>query len=311
MHVNKIGVETVIGWFKAALDAGARRPGPVFGAALLQVLFWGGVFLALVVLLAALATASTGGSQDEAVVRQAIAGWLLPAFLAFMLLGIVLGPILGGGLVQAVHNADTGAPASPLDAFAGFRGRVLFPLAGLALLGLAAFGLNLLGQWVFGGPEFVAGQFGIWEQIARGDLTPPPEPRMPIANFLWGLGVGIVNALVSALAVPLVQLGGLGTVGAIVAAFRALLANPGPLLLAAVLGFAAILGLSLVAAVGFALLALLAAVLPWLALPIGLLLALGLVVLMLVAYYAFCRAAWRSLFTDAAEPPPLPGQIAA
>jgi len=312
MQVNKIDVETVIGWFKAALDAGARRPGPVFGAALLQLLFWSVLMLGLVVLLAVLATASTGGSQDEAVIRQAIAGWLLPAFLAFMLLGAVLGPILGGGLLQALDNADTGAPVSALDAFAGFRGRVLFPLAGLAVLGLGGFGLNLLGQWLFGGSEYLAGQFGVWEQIATGNITPPPPPQMPVANFVWSLLVGVVNGLVSVLAVPLVQLGGLGTFGAIIAAFRALRTNPGPLLLAAVIGFAAIMGLALVAAVVFALVALLAAVLPLLALPLGLLLMLALAVVFLVLYYAFCRAAWRSLFTDAAQaPPPLPGQIAA
>lgn len=316
MQVNKIGVEDVIGWFKSAVDAGARKPGAVFGAAMLQVLFWCIVSLSLGLGLVVATAAGAGGSQDEAVLREAMAGFLLPAMLALMVLALVLGPVLGGGLVQAVHNAETGAPSSALDAFAGFRGRVLFPLAGLAVLGVAGYLLNLAGQWVFGGPEFVQGQFDVWADLARGDLSEPPPPAMPVANFLWGIAIGVVNGLVSLLVVPLVQLGGLGTLGAIVAAFRALAANLAPMLLAAVMGFALVLGFALVAAVVFALVALLGLLIAPLAIVLGLVFALVLTAFFLVFYYAVCRAAWISLFTTGAPvseaaPPPVPGQIEA
>lgn len=314
MQVNKIGVEDVIGWFRAAVDAGARRPGTVFGAALLQVLFWVGLLLGLALVLVVATAAASGGSQDEAVLREAMVGYLVPMILAFTVLAIVLGPVMGGGMVQALHNAETGAPGSALDAFAGFRGRVLFPLAGLAVVGVAGYLLSLAGQWVFGGPEFVKAQFSLWEQMARGDMTPPPQPAMPVANFLWGLVLGVVNALVSMLVVPLVQLGGLGTWGAIVAAFRALGTNPGPMLLAVVLAFAMVLGLMLVGLVVFAIVALVALLLPPLAMLLGLLLALAFTAVLLVFYYAVCRAAWVGLFTDGRPtatqaPPPVPGQI--
>lgn len=314
MQVNKVGVEDVIGWFRSAVDAGARRPGAVFGAALLQVLFWFVLMLGLGLVLVVATAAASGGSQDEAVLREAMAGYLLPTMLAFTVLAIVLGPVLGGGMVQAVHNAETGAPGSALDAFAGFRGAVLFPLVGLALLGIAAYVLNLAGQWVFGGPEFMQAQFSAWELMARGEIPEPTPPAMPVPHFLWGLVLGVVNALVSMLAVPLVQLGRLGTWPAIVAAFRALGTNPGPMLLLAVLGFVAVLALVLVGAVVFALVALLGLLLPPLAVLLGALLAIAFTAVLLVFYYAVCRAAWVSLFTDgqpapAQAPPPVPGQI--
>lgn len=314
MQVNKIGVEDVIGWFRAAVDAGARRPGAVFGAAMLQVLFWSLVMLGLGLVLVVATAAASGGSQDEAVLREAMAGYLLPGMLAFTVLAIVLGPVLGGGMVQALENAETGAGGSAFDAFAGFRGSVLFPLAGLAVLGIAGYLLNLAGQWIFGGPEFVQSQFSMWELMARGEVPEPVPPAMPVPHFLWGLAVGVVNALVSLLAVPLVQLGRLGTWPAIVASFRALALNPGPMLLTALLGFVAVLGLVLVGAVAFALVALVALLLPPLAMLLGLVLAFAFTAVLLVFYYAVCRAAWIGLFTDgkpapAGAPPPVPGQI--
>lgn len=313
MQVNKIGAEDVIGWFKSAIDAGARRPGAVFGAAMLQLLLWMVLMMGLGLVLVVATAAGSGGSQDEAVLREAMSGYLYPTVLGFTALMLVLNPILGGGMVQALHNAETGAPVSALDAFAGFRGPVLFPLAGLAMVGVVAYLLSLAGQWVFGGPEVFNSQFTIWADLARGEVNPPPEPAMPIANFLWAFAVGLVNALVSLLVVPLVQLGRMGTLAAIVAAFRGLAANPGAMLLAALLGFAAILGTALVSAVLFVLVALVGLAIPALAILLGVLLAIALVAFFLVFYYAVCRAAWISLYTDgvpaAAAPPPTPGQI--
>lgn len=293
--VDKIGVDEVLGWFKAALDVGGKRPGAVFGAALLQLTVWIVLLLVLGGVLVVAGVSGAGGSPDEAAVRAGMAGAILPVMAVFMLVAMLLTPIFGGGLVQAVHNADQGLPSSAMDAFAGFRGGKLGSLAGLAVLGAAGFALNLLGQAVFGGSEFLAGQWAIWDQLARGDFTPPPPPRMPVANFLWGMGIGVVNGILGVLVVPAVQLGGRSTWGAIAEALRALLRHPGPLLLAVVIGFAAIIGASIVLGVGVLLFALLGMLLPWLgALLVALLMAAWMVVFV-VMYYAFARAAWRGI----------------
>ena len=294
--VEKIGVDEVVGWFKAALDVGAKRPGAVFGAALVQVLIW--CFLALVLggVLVAAGVSNAAGNPDEAAIREGMAGVMLPVMGGFILISMVLTPIFGGGLVQAVHNAERGLPGSAMDAFAGFRNGRLLPLAGLALLAVAGFALGQLGQMAFGGSEYMAGQWAVWDQLARGDFTqPPPAARMPLANFLWGFAVGTVNAILGALVVPAVQLGGRSTLGAISDAVRALVRHPGALLLAVVIGFAAILGMSVVLVVMMVVLALLGMVLPWLAVPLGLVLTLAWLVAFVVVYYAAVRAAWLSI----------------
>jgi hypothetical protein len=298
--VNKIGVDDVLGWFKAALDVGAKRPGAVFGAAMVQLGVWFLLILVLGGVLVVAGVSNAGGSPDEAAIREGVAGVFVPVMAVFILVTMVLTPIFGGGLVQAVHNAELGLPSSAMDAFAGFRGDKLPSLAGLSALAAAGFALSLAGQAVFGGSEFLAGQWAIWDQLARGEFTEPPPPRMPVANFLWGLGIGTVNAILAVLVVPSVQLGGRSTWGAISEALRALVRHPGPLLLAAVLGFVAIIAASIVLGVVMVLLMLLGMALPWLALPLGLVLVLAWAVVFVVVYYAFARAAWRGI---TGEPP--------
>jgi hypothetical protein len=303
--VNKIGVDDVLGWFKAALDVGAKRSGPLFGAAALQLLVWIVLMLVLGGVLVVAGVSNAGGSPDEAAIRVGMASVIVPVLVVFFLLSMVLTPIFGGGLVQAVHNADQGLPASAMDAFAGFRGDKLRPLAGLAVLAAAGFALNLLGQAVFGGSEFLAGQWAIWDQLARGDFTPPPPPRMPVANFLWGMGIGVVNGILGLLVVPAVQLGGRSAWAAIAEALRALARHPGPLLLAALIGFAAIIGASIVLGVVMVLLALLGILVPWLALPLMFLLMFAWVLVFVVVYYAFARAAWRGISGEPSTPAPV------
>jgi hypothetical protein len=284
---------------------GAKRSGPLFGAAALQLLVWIVLMLVLGGVLVVAGVSHAGGSPDEAAIRVGMASVIVPVLVVFFLLSMVLTPIFGGGLVQAVHNADQGLPASAMDAFAGFRGDKLRPLAGLAVLAAAGFALNLLGQAVFGGSEFLAGQWAIWDQLARGDFTPPPPPRMPVANFLWGMGIGVVNGILGLLVVPAVQLGGRSAWAAIAEALRALARHPGPLLLAALIGFAAIIGASIVLGVVMVLLALLGILVPWLALPLMFLLMFAWVLVFVVVYYAFSRAAWRGISGEPSTPAPV------
>ncbi len=307
--VDKIGVDDVLGWFKAALDVGGKRPGAVFGAALLQLGVWLLLAGVLFGVLAAAGLSHAGGNPDEAAIREGMAGVILPVMASFILVSMVLSPIFGGGLVQAVHNADLGLPSSAWDAFAGFRRPMMPSLAGLAVLAAAGFALNLMGQAVFGGSEFLAGQWAVWDQLARGDVTPPPPPRMPVANFLWGMGIGTVNAILGVLVVPAVQLGGRSTWGAISEALRALVRHPGPLVLAALLGLVAIIAASIVLGVVMLLVILVAMVLPWLAVPLGILLMLAWAVTFVVMYYAFARAAWRGIHGISGGGPAAPAPV--
>ena len=128
---------------------------------------------------------------------------------------------------------------------------------------------------------------------------------MPLANFLWGLGIGVVNAILGLLVVPAVQLGGRSTWGAIAEALRALRRHPGPLLLAVVIGFAAILVASVVLGIGVLLCALVGIVLPWLSALLVALFAAAWMVVFIVMYYAFARAAWRGINGDPTAPAPV------
>lgn len=299
--INKLGVDDVLALFRSALDAGGRQSGAVLGAAVLNLLAWIALVLVLGLVLVALGLAGAGDGGEQAL-RQSMASAMPMVLGVFMVVGFVLGPVMGAGMVQVIENAERGQ-ARAMDAFAGFRGDRFPPLAGLALLGAAGFGLSLLGQWVFGGPEHFASQWAVWDAILTGQLPEPVPPAHPLPNFLYAVVLGVVNGLVGLLVVPLVQLGGRGTLEAIVDAFRALARNLGPMLMFAALAFVAILVSTLVLAVVVAILALLAAVMPWLAVPL-LLLAMGAwVVGFLVLYYALARAAWRRLFTDAASAP--------
>ncbi len=298
--INKLGVDDVLAMFRSALDAGSRQSGAVLGAALLQVLAW--MFVAVVVGIVFVVVGLAGaGDGSEQAMRASMAQALPVLMVLFMGLGFVLGPVLGGGMVQVIDNAERGQ-AGALDAFAGFRGR--FPsLAGLAVLGAVGFGLNLLGQWVFGGPEHFASQWAVWDAIASGKMPEPVPPAHPVPNFLWALAVGGVNGVVGLLALPLVQLGGRGTLPAIVDAFRALAGNPGPMLLMAALGIVAMVVAAVVLGVVVLILGLLGAVLPWLAIPLALLALLAWIAGFLVLYHALARAAWQRLFTDGAAAP--------
>lgn len=299
--INKLGVDDVLNLFRSALDAGGRQSGAVLGAAVLQILAWIALMLGLGVVLVLMGVVGAGDGGEEAM-RASLASALPMVMGVFIIIGFVLGPVLGAGMVQVVENAERGQ-ASALDAFAGFRAGHFPSLAGLALLGAAGFGLSLLGQWVFGGPEHFASQWAIWEAIASGKVPEPVPPAHPVPNFLYAVALGVVNGLVGLLVVPLVQLGGRGTLEAIVQAFRALGRNVGPMLLLAALGFVAILVSSLVLGVVMLILALLAMVLPWLAVPLGLLAMGAWIAGFLVLYYALARAAWQRLFTDLAPTP--------
>lgn len=300
---NKIGVEDVLGLFRSALDAGARQSKAVLGAAMLHVLAWLAFGVALVLLLVGLGVAGAGGESGEAAMRASMAAAGPMVMVVAMIVAIVVSPVLGGGMVQVMDNAERGS-ARATDAFAGFRGDRFPSLAGLAVLGLVAAGLSLLGQWVFGGAEFMAAQWNVWDDIAAGRAPQPVPAEHPLLHFLYGLALGVVNALLGLLTVPLVQLGGRGALPAILDAFRALARNPGPMLLLVVLGFAAIFVSMIVLVVVAVVLALLAMVLPWLAIPLMALVMLAWVAGFVVAYYGFARAAWRRLFTEGAAPAP-------
>lgn len=302
MMLQKIGVDDVLGMFRSALDAGARQSRAVLGAAALHILAWLGFALALFVVLLVMGIAGAG-EGGEAALRASIAAAGPMVMVVFMAVAFVLAPVLGGGMVQVMDNAEHGR-ARATDAFAGFRGDRFPPLAGLALFGMLGFGLSLLGQWVFGGAEYVAAQWNVWDDIAAGRTPQAVPAEHPLLQFFYGLGLGVVNGLVGLLMVPLVQLGGRGTMSAIVDSFRALGRNPGPMLLLAALGFAAVIASMIVLMVVVLVLVLLAMVLPWLAIPLLVLVMLAWFAGFTVAYYGLARAAWRRLFTDASAAAP-------
>lgn len=306
MSVRKIDVAAVIACFTRAVDLGGRNPRAVFGAALLALVLVFGLGMLVLVLTTVGILAS--GVDIKAAGPMAALAMVLPLMLFFM----VLIPLLGGGLVHVVHEAERGRPVSALGVFAGFRGGRMVSLAGLAILPLAGMALTLLSYRVFGGPAYFAEYVAMMEAAMQGATPVPPEARSPGLMFLAGLAVSALQNLLQLLTVPAVQLGRRGTLGAIGDGLAMLRQNPGPSLLMLLLGSAASLAVALVIMLVAGVLAIIAGLLPVLGIPLLALAMLGLLTVATVVYTGVAYYFWRSqALPDDEADTPAPARIEA
>lgn len=299
--IRKVEAGVAISWFTRAVDVGGRNARAVFGAGLLGI-----VMIMAVALVAGLAMAA-GTPAGQAPDMAAAMPWVL----GLVLLMSALWPVVAGGMQQVLHGAEAGAPVSATDAFAGLRR--FWPLAGLAILPVAAFAITFVNYRVFGGPDYFREYLAMMETAMAGGTPVPPQAASPAGLFLAGVLLAIVQNTLQAITVPLVQLSGRGTLGAIMDGLRMMARNPGAIAVALLVGLAAMIAVGLVAVVGGLLLAVVAGLLPILGIPLLLVGALAFVVVFFVVYSGVCYFAWRDQFApaDAAAPPEPPAAIAA
>lgn len=299
MDVRKLPVGRGLQWFRQAADLGVRNPRAIFGAGLLFILTLYAVVLLM--MLPAVGMMRAGASTDF----RALLGWLAPLFLVVLLLM----PVLFGGLMHVIREAEGGRPVRARDLYAPLRQGAA---RRLALLGLLQLVFGLVGAIVavaLAGADYWQQYLAAVQGAMNGVAPVMPEPAHPGLLLVFQLLFNYFTYAVMLFSIPLMLFSGRPLREAIVLSLRAALANAGPNLLAAGL----FLGAVIVAALLTTLLATLASLVGGLILaPLGTLLELlvllvfGVVVIVVltgVAYFA-----WRDIFEgDRVQPAPFAG----
>lgn len=293
MQVRKLPVSQGLAWFRAAIDLGGRNPKAVFGAALLFIVVLQATMLVLAVVLA---TFLTGGGSEPDPTMVILLG--MPVYVALM----VLIPILIGGLMHVIREAEAGRPVRALDLFAPFRNGQAKGLAALGLLQIVFGIVGLLLVAAIAGPNYFRDQMTAMQQMMNG--VPPSVPPIPHQGLLVLIQL-LFNYFTYAImlfSVPLVMFSRTPLWEAVRASLGASVRNIGANLLAAAL----FVGGTVVAAIIVLLLAWLAGLIGGLVhaavgtlLSMAILLGFGAVLLVVLAGCAYL--AWRDTF-DA--PPP-------
>jgi hypothetical protein len=300
MEVRKIPVAQGLAWFRAAIDIGARNPKAVFGASVLFI----ATLYGLAILLGVVAVALTrGGGADAQPDMVLFASIFVPLFIGLM----VIMPVLIGGLMHVIREAEAGRPVRARDLFAPMRS----PRVGtLALLGLVQIGFAILGGVVaiaIAGADYWQDYFGAVRGAMGGQMPVVPQPRHPGLLMVVQLAYNYFTYAVMLFAVPLVLFSGQGIVESVRNALRASVRNVGANLVAAGLFVAG----TVVAAIIMVLLSMLANVIGALVHPmvgtlLSMLILLAFVSALLVVLAGGAYLAWRDTFGGDAPSAPRP-----
>ncbi|MEJ7746974.1 MAG: BPSS1780 family membrane protein [Luteimonas sp.] len=293
MEIRKLPASRGLDWFKQSVNLGARNPRAVFGASLLLI-----VVLYLVALLALLPAISIA-KQDQ----TPALGSLLTAVAPVFLVVVFLVPILIGGLMHVIREAEAGRPVRALDLFAPFRQR---KAGSLAMLGVIQLVLGLIGGVIMvslAGADYWKDYLAALSGALSGRVPITPQPDNPMLMLLANLVFNYFSYAIMLLAVPLILFAGRSLGDAVKDSLRASVRNIGANLLAAVL----FVGGLVVATLLLMLLAMLVSAIAGLihkALA-GLLVAVIFLVfaaVVLVVLVGGAYVAWRDTFGDEAAP---------
>lgn len=224
MHpsIRKVPLSHGVQWLVRAINLGTRNPRAIFGAA---VLFMAVLYLMLMLL----ATPARSLAGDAAPDMASVATALIPVFVILVLAL----PILLGGLMHVIHEAESGRPARARDLFAPLRQH---KAGTLALLGLVQIAMTVISMslvvWL-AGQDYWARYFETLREALGGSVTAMPEPDHPmLMTFVQMLSNYFSNAILL-ISVPLIMFSGLGLADAVKRSFQASLWNLGAYVLAA------------------------------------------------------------------------------
>ncbi|MES2858472.1 MAG: BPSS1780 family membrane protein [Pseudomonadota bacterium] len=300
MDIRALPVGQGLTWFKQAIDLGGRNPRAVFGAALLLI----ASLYATAMLTALIAAAMVGGGAEQgapaAPDMRAVLLIAVPLFLLIMFLV----PILMGGLMHVIREAEAGRPVRARDVFAPLRER-----SGrrLALLGLVQVGLAFVGGLVFvaiAGSSYWTDYMAAMRGAMSGTMPVVPQPDNAGLLFLVQLLFNYFSYALMLFSIPLMLFSGLTLVDALRSSLRASVRNIGANLLAGVLFAGALIVAALLVALLMGLVGLIGnlvhgSVGSLLILVVG----LGFASVVLVMLVGGAYLAWRDTFGDAAAPP--------
>jgi len=302
MDIRKLPAHQGLAWFRLAIDLGSKNPRAVFGAALLLI----STLYAAVLLMALVLSLLVGGEgrQDQ----QPDMKLVMLVALALAMLIIFLVPILLGGLMHVVREAEAGRSVRARDIFAPLRsehGQKLAWLGAVQVL-LAMFGGALaLG---LAGADYWQDYMKAVEMLMQGGTPVLGEPRHPGLLFVVQLAFNYFSYALLLYSIPLMLFSGRGLLQALGAALRAAVRNATANLLAAGLFIGALLAGALVTGLVAGLLGLLGGLIhPTVGALLATLVMLGFAVTALVLVTGAAYFAWRDTFGDpAAGPPPVP-----
>lgn len=293
MDVRSLPVGQGLAWFKQAIDLGGKNPRAVFGAALLLM-----AALYLTAMLVALLVAAMAGGGPGVPDLGPVLAMALPLFLLVMLLV----PVLLGGLMHVIREAEAGRAVRARDVFA--------PLAQasgrrVALLGLLQVALALVGgvlMVAIAGGEYWRDYMQAMQGAARGVVPVIPQPQNAGLLFLVQLAFNYFSYALMLFGIPLMLFSGLALGPALSAALRAAVRNAGANLLAGMLFVLALLVAGLLFALLLGLVALVGnAIHPLVGSVLTVALALGFAAVVLVVLVGAAYLAWRDTFGDAAS----------
>lgn len=299
MLIRRLPIARGMAWFRQAADLGVRNPRAIFGAGLLFVLTLYAVVLLMI--LPAVGLARSDATRNP----MAMLGWLAPLFLVVL----VLMPVLFGGLMHVIREAEAGRPVRARDLYAPLHQGSARRLAALGVLQLL---FGLIGAVVavtLAGADYWQQYLVALQGAMNGTAPVMPEPAHPGLLLVFQLLFNYFTYAVMLFSIPLVLFSGRTLREAIGSSLRAALANVGANLLAAAL----FLGGVIIAALVATLLATFATFLGGLLLPqlgalLGMLVLLVFGVVVIVVLTGVAYFAWRDIFEgDAAQPPPFVG----
>lgn len=299
-QIRKVPLGQGVQWLTQAVNIGARNPRAVFGAALLMMAtLYTLVLLFMLPVLAGVRDAATTTKDPTPVLTAMVPLFLM---LVFAL------PILLGGLMHVIREAEAGRPVRARDLFAPFRLRKAGPLALLGVIQIVLAALGLLFVVLLAGDNYWANYMTAMRTAMSGGTPVMPEPNHPGLIMAVQLLFNYFTYTLLLLCIPLILFSGNNVVEAVKGALRASLSNVGANLLA---GALFMMG-ALVAALIVGVMGLLAALIGSLIHPIvgallSLLLYAGFGAALLVVLVGASYLAWRDTFGDenaASAPPP-------
>lgn len=299
IQIRKVPLSQGVQWLVQAVNIGARNPRAVFGAALL--------FIATLYTLTLLFVLPFAASMRDGATASADPTRVLTAMAPLFLMLVFVLPILLGGLMHVIREAEAGRPVRARDLFAPFRLRKAGPLALLGVIQIVLAALSILFVVLLAGDDYWTDYMTAMRTVMTGGTPVMPQPNHPGLMMVVQLVFNYFTYTLLLLCIPLILFSRAGLIDAVKASLRASVSNVGANLLAGGLFMASMLLAALIVGVLGLLAALIGSVVhPLLGALLSLLLYAAFGAAVLVVLVGGSYLAWRDTFGDEDAPVPPP-----
>ncbi len=235
MEIRKLSMGHGVRWFRHAIDLGTRNPKAVFGAALLLLLTL--YAAALLLMLPAMGAMQGTGTKPAAGNVLAMLGWLAPVFVVVLMLM----PILFGGLMHVIREAEAGRPIGATALYSPFRQGKARTLAALGLVQLLFGVVSALVVASLAGANYWHDYLAAMQAAMSGLVPAVPQPEHPGLLVLFQLLFNYFSYVITLFSVPLILFSGQPLLQAIKLSAMAAVRNFGTNLIAGALFLSAVL----------------------------------------------------------------------